>query len=258
MKPVDVHAHLCDERFDSDRESVLERTKNELEFAICASSNISSSKDSVNLAKECDFVYCTVGVHPEDVENFDINEVEKLAKNKKVVAIGEIGLDYFYLKDLQPEEVEKQKKLQKNAFILQIDLANKLNLPIVVHSRDAMGDTLQILKEHTPTKESLLHCYSGSLESAQELIKLGFSFSFGGVTTFKNAKNVQEVVTNLPLQKIMLETDCPYLAPEPFRGTRNEPQNVKYVADKIAKLKNTSYEEVVKVTTQNAKRLFGI
>ena len=258
MKPVDVHAHLCDERFAADRESVLERTENELEFVICASSDISSSKNSVNLAMECKFVYCTVGVHPEDVENFDLNEVEKFAKNEKVVAIGEIGLDYFYLKDLQPEEVEKQKKLQKNAFILQIDLANRLNLPIVVHSRDAIGDTLQILKQHTPIRESLLHCYSGSLESAQEFMKLGFSFSFGGVTTFKNAKNVQEVVTNLPLEKIMLETDCPYLAPEPFRGTRNEPQNVKYVADKIAKLKNKSYEEVVSVTTQNAKRLFKI
>ena len=160
--------------------------------------------------------------------------------------------------NLTGNEKESIKNLQKWAFLKQIGIADRLNKPVVVHSRDAMGDTLEILRNHRLKRESLLHCFSGSLESAKELMKLGFSFSFGGVVTFKNAKNVQEVVKNLPPERILLETDCPYMSPEPFRGKRNEPKNVVYVADKIAKLRELSIEEVARITTQNAERLFEI
>ena len=147
---------------------------------------------------------------------------------------------------------------QKEFFIKQIEIANKLDLPIVVHSREAMGDTIEILQKHPPKRPSLMHCYNGSLESAKILMKLGFSFSVGGLVTFKNAKTVQEVVTNLPIENILLETDCPYMTPVPFRGQKNEPKNVVYTADAIAKLKNISIEEVASFTTENSKRLFGI
>lgn len=200
----------------------------------------------------------------------DFCKIEKVAGEAKVVAIGEIGLDYHFLEFLDKKKVEKIgekmtenekeniKNLQKWAFLAQIEIANKLHKPIVVHSRDAMGDTLQILKNHPLSKNSLLHCYSGSLESAKELMAMGFSFSFGGVVTFKNAKTVQEVVKNLPIERILLETDCPYMSPEPFRGQRNEPKNVVYVADQIARLKGLPIEDVCRITTQNAEKLFGI
>ncbi len=258
MKLVDSHAHLNDEAYKEDLKEVIERVNEELAACICSSSDISSSQEAIRLAKENPKIFANVGVHPENVEDFDEEKVSALLRCDKVVAVGEIGLDYHYLKDLSPEEIDAQKLRQKEVFIRQINLANKFNLPIVVHSRDAMGDTIEILKKNPPKRASLLHCYSGSVESAKILMDMGFSFSFGGVTTFKNAKSVQEVVKSLPLERILLETDCPYLAPEPFRGTRNEPKNVKYVADKIATLKGLSIEEVAEATTKNAKRLFSI
>lgn len=259
MELIDAHAHLQNERFAEDFEDFICRQQ-QLLAVVCAGTNLKTSKQAVEIASKFDFVYATVGVHPEDLQDFDVQlqQIEQLIQNKKVVAIGEIGLDYFYLKDLEGAALEKAKALQKAEFEKQIVLANKYNLPIVVHSRDAMGDTLEILKRTSPKMPSLLHCYSGSIESAKILMDMDFSFSFGGVVTFKNAKNVQEVVKNLPLQRILLETDCPYMAPEPNRGTRNEPKNVVYVADKIAKLKEISIEEVAAVTTQNAKKLFKI
>lgn len=253
MKLIDSHGHINDEKFD-DVENVIKRAEETgLEAMMCASCNLSSAKIAVELAKTHKIVYANVGFHPENVDEFDeksLSEIKNLAKNDKVVAIGEIGLDYYWIKD--------NKEKQKEIFVSQIELANELNLPIVVHCRDAMGDMLEILKKHPLKKPSLMHCYGGSVESAQELMKLGFSFSFGGLVTFKNAKNVVEVVKALPIEKILLETDCPYMCPEPYRGQRNEPRNVVYVADAIARHKSMTIEEVAEITTKNAKRLFGI
>ncbi len=250
---VDVHAHLNDEKFE-DIEKVVERAKNaNVEKIITAGFDIESSLKNIEIAKKYEDVFVTVGVHPEMVDEVEENYLEKLkemCKFEKVVAIGEIGLDYHFKDD--------NKELQKKVFIEQIELANLLNLPIVVHSRDAMGDTLEILKEHTPVCPSLLHCYSGSIESANEFIKLGFSFSFGGVVTFNNAKNVVKVVENLPIEKIMLETDCPYMAPVPYRGKINEPCFVPLVAKKIAEIKNIEIEKIEEKTTKNAKKMFKI
>ena len=259
MELIDVHGHLTSEAYENDLETVIANCDEALLAYISAGCDLSSSKDVVELASKHGKAYAVVGVHPENIENWNENSFEnlkKLAKNEKVVGIGEIGLDYHYLQELSPNEVEENKRKQKMIFEKQIELANQLNLPIVVHSRDAMGDTIEILKNNPPKRNSLLHCYSGSLESAKILMSMGFSFSFGGVTTFKNAKNVQEVVKNLPLERVLLETDCPYLSPEPFRGKRNEPKNVVYVADAIARLKNITIDEVAKVTTNNAKSLF--
>ena len=263
MELIDVHAHLMAKHFD-DIEATVNRAKEAgLVKIITAGVDFSSSQEAVQVAEKYENVFACVGIHPENIEEFDENSlknavesIKNLAKNEKVVAIGEIGLDYFYLQGKTEEEILNNKKIQKLAFIMQIELANELNLPIVVHSRDAMGDTLEILREHPIKQESLLHCYSGSIESARELMKLGFSFSFGGVVTFKNAKNAVNVVEELPLERILLETDCPYMSPEPFRGKRNEPKNVAYVADKIAWIKGISMEEVARVTTENAKRIF--
>ena len=250
---VDVHAHLTDQKFDDVEQVVLNAEENGVGKIICSAYNLLSSQQAVDLSKRFNQVYANVGIHPENVEEWSaetIKNLENLSKNSKIVAIGEIGLDYYWRQDTK----EKQKQI----FVDQINLANKLNLPIVVHSREAMGDTIEILKNNRPNKESLLHCYSGSVESAKILMDLGFSFSFGGVVTFSNAKTAVEVVKSLPIEKILLETDCPYLTPVPFRGKRNEPKNVVYVADMIARIKNMTIEEVAEKTTENAKRLFGI
>lgn len=251
MNLIDVHAHLTDEKY-VDLEEVLERAKETgIEKIVCSAYNLSSSLAALGLSKKHDNIYANVGIHPENVDEFDdetYKQLKKLALEKRIVAIGEIGLDYHY--------TSENKDRQKEIFIKQIELANAVKKPIVVHSRDGMGDTLEILSKHRPGKESLLHCYSGSLESAKILLNLGFSFSFGGVLTFKNAKNVLEVAKVIPLDRILLETDCPFLSPEPFRGQRNEPKNVVYVADKLAQIKGCSIEEIAQATTENAKRLF--
>ncbi len=290
MKLIDSHAHLTDEDFEGDLQKViLNANDGGVTKVISAGYDFSSSQKALELAKECEGVFATAGIHPENLADFEealleadffekakknlkkeFDKVENLAQDQKIVAIGEIGLDYHFIdfirrekqekfgQNLTEDEKENIKNLQKWAFLKQIEIAERLKKPIVVHSRDAMGDTLEILKNHRLERESLLHCFSGSLESAQELMKLGFSFSFGGVVTFKNAKNVQEVVKNLPIERILLETDSPYMSPEPFRGKRNEPKNVVYVADQIARLKNTPIDEVARITTENAERLFGI
>ncbi len=255
MELVDSHGHILDKCFENDLNDVVKRAKeNGVNKIICSAYNLFSSKRAVELSRQFAEVYSTVGLHPENVLDDDFeNSFDKfanLAKDEKCVAIGEIGLDYHF--------TTETKDLQKLIFDRQISFANELNLPVVVHSRDAMGDTIEILQNNTPKRESLLHCYGGSIESAKILIKLGFSFSFGGVVTFKNAKNVVEVVRQLPVEKILLETDCPYMTPVPFRGQRNEPKNVVYVADAIARIKGMTIEEVAKITTENAKRVFGI
>ena len=250
---IDVHAHLNDKKFENIDDIITSAEQAGVEKIITAGYDITSSIDGLEIANKHTGVFATVGIHPEnadDVEENYLDKLKELCKNKKVVAIGEIGLDYHFRSD--------NKDLQKKILIEQIALANELNLPVVLHCRDAIGDMMTLLQEHRLKRESLLHCYSGSIESAREFMKLGFSFSFGGVVTFKNASNAVNVVINLPIEKIMLETDCPYLAPEPYRGKMNEPKFIPFIAQKVADIKNLSVEEIAEKTTKNAEKMFNI
>lgn len=251
MKLVDTHCHLDNEKFDEDRLEVIERIKENLEFCVNIGYDLASSKKSLELAKEYDFIYAVIGVHPIDIAEYN-EEVEKeleiLGKNPKVVAIGEIGLDYHWM--TEPKEVQQER------FKRQLELAERLNKPVVIHTRDAMEDTVNILKEY-PNITGVIHCYPGSLETAKQLVDR-FYLGIGGTLTFKNSKKAVEVVKDIPLDRIIIETDCPYLTPEPFRGKRNEPIYVEYVAKKIAEIKEISVEDVTKVTTENAKKLYRI
>ena len=251
MKLVDTHCHLDNEKFDEDRLEVIERIKENLEFCVNIGYDLASSKKSLELAKEYDFIYAVIGVHPIDIAEYS-EEVEKelelLGKNPKVVAIGEIGLDYHWM--TEPKEVQQER------FKKQLELAERLNNPVVILTRDAMEDTVNILKEY-PNITGVIHCYPGSLETAKQLVDR-FYLGIGGTLTFKNSKKAVEVVKDIPLDRIVIETDCPYLTPEPFRGKRNEPIYVEYVAKKIAEIKEISVEDVTKVTTENAKKLYRI
>ncbi len=208
-------------------------------------------------------LYAIVGISPNDLDNIEIIkdidnyvvQIEQMVKkdrnqSNKVVAIGEIGLDYYWKKE--------NKEIQKEMFIKQIELANRLNLPIVIHTREAVADTIQILKQHPVNKKGIFHCCPLNRELVKEGLKLGFYISLSGVITFKNSKNADEIINMIPEDKLLIETDSPYLAPEPVRGTRNNSMNVKYVAEKIAKVKNKTVEEIAENTTQNAKKIFGI
>jgi len=252
---IDSHAHLDDERFDLDRQNVIKDLKsNQVDLVINIGADIESSISTVKLAEDYENIYASVGVHPHSVSELigvGLNEIENLAKRKKVVAIGEIGLDYYY--------ENSPKDIQKEYFIEQIRLAKKLDLPIVIHSREAVKDTLDIIKaEKSSNLRGVMHCFSSSTEIAREYIKLGFYIAIGGVVTFKNARVTKEVAKYVPLEWLLIETDCPYLAPEPFRGKRNEPMYIKYVAKEIANIKELEISEVAKKTSENAKLLFGI
>ncbi len=252
---VDTHTHIEGEEFDIDRDLVLSRcVENEVGIIINASFDLVSSKKAVALAEKVESVYACIGVHPNDCAIYDDKcelEIIELAKHNKVVGIGEIGLDYHY------DGYDKKK--QFDTFLRQIDIAKNANLPVVVHSRDADKDTFDILKsELIKGTKILLHCYGSSYEMAKEYVKLGAYLGIGGVLTFKNAKKLVEVVENIGIEHLVLETDAPYLTPTPFRGKRNEPFYVKYTAQKIADLKNMSFEEVARITTKNAKGFYGI
>lgn len=252
---IDSHAHLDDERFDQDRDEIIRNLNNYgIELVINPGSDIPSSVKAVSLAKEYKNIYAAVGVHPHDVKTMDDTTLEllsSLANNEKVVAIGEIGLDYHY--DNSPRD------LQKKWFIEQIRLAKKLKLPIIIHEREASQDMYNILKQEADSSlTGVLHCYSGSLEMAREYLKMGFYISFAGPVTFKNSRVSKEVAKNIPLEKMLIETDSPYLSPEPKRGKRNEPLNVRYVAAVIAELRGISFDEVVDATNKNTKKLFFI
>ena len=251
MKLVDTHCHLDNEKFDEDRLEVIERIKENLEFCVNIGYDLASSKKSLALANEYDFIYAVIGVHPIDIAEYS-EEVEKeleiLGKNPKVVAIGEIGLDYHWM--TEPKEIQQER------FKSQLELAERLNKPVVIHTRDAMEDTVNILKEY-PNITGVIHCYPGSLETAKQLVDR-FYLGIGGTLTFKNSKKAVEVVKDIPLDRIVIETDCPYLTPEPFRGKRNEPIYVEYVAKKIAEIKEISIEDVTKITTENAKKLYKL
>jgi TatD DNase family protein len=252
---IDSHAHLNDRRFDKDRDKLIKKLKeNGVEIVLNPGSNVASSVKAVSLANQYDNIYAAVGVHPHDVNDMNNDTIEilrSLAKKDKVVAIGEIGLDYYY--DNSPRD------LQRKWFREQIKLAKELKLPIIVHDRDAHGDTFDIIREEIDNDlTGVLHCYSGNLELAKEYIKMGFYISFAGPVTFKNAKTPKEVVKGIPLDYILIETDSPYLTPEPHRGKRNEPLYVRYVAAMIAELKGISFEEVARRTSENVKKLFSI
>jgi len=251
MKLVDTHCHITDDRYDEDRDEILKEIGENLEFAVNIGFDLESSKRSIDLADRYDFMYAVIGVHPTDISGYNDeleDSLEKLAFHPKVVAIGEIGLDYHWMKD------EKEK--QKTVFRRQLEMAKRTDKPVVIHTRDATQDTLEILKEY-PEIKGIVHCYPGSYESAVELMD-NYYFGVGGVITFKNAKKLVEAVSKIPLERLVIETDAPYLTPTPFRGKRNNPIYVEYIARKIAEIKNVSYEEVVRVTTENAKAIYGI
>ncbi len=243
---IDTHCHLFQEYYD-DVDSIV---KDMPGIMIVSGVDLKSNEEMLSLSKKYDNVYVTLGIHPEYASEItDVSLLTQYFDNEKVVGIGEIGLDYHYDKSNK----EEQKKL----FIEQIKIANKFNLPIVIHSRDASLDTLNILKEYLNTK-AIMHCYSYSKEMAGEFLKLGIYFGIGGVLTFKNSEKLKQVLKELPLDRIVLETDSPYLTPEPFRGKQNIPNNVSLVAKKIAELKDITYEEVVKITEKNARYIFNI
>ena len=259
MKFFDSHSHYNDEKFDIDREEIINKTKEEIDKWICAGYDIESSKISVDMANKYPFIYAICGVSPNDVKE-DINDNEELIKNlekilkqdknKRIVAVGEIGLDYYWNKE--------NKEIQKKLFKKQIELANKYNYPIVIHTREATEDTIKMLKENNVIKKGIFHCCPLNRELVKEALKLGFYISFAGPITFKNSKNAEEIVNMVPLDRILIETDSPYLAPEPKRGTRNDSRNVKLVAQKIAEFKKIELEEVAKATYENAMRIFEI
>lgn len=250
----ETHAHYDDGAFDSDRSQLLEDLPNHGVFRMVnASADLISSRKSVELSRQYPYIYAAVGVHPENLpenEKFDfIDELKgTVLDNEKVVAIGEIGLDYHYRTD--------NKDIQKIAFLKQIELANELDLPVVVHDRDAHGDTLEILEKTCP--KGVVHCFSGSVEMAKKVIDLGMYLGVGGVVTFRNAKNIARVIRDIPLETVVLETDAPYLAPEPFRGKRCDSSMIKYTAQKVAEIKGISIDEVLRITKLNAMNLFDM
>lgn len=251
MQFFDSHAHYNDEKFNQDKDNVLKEIYNQdITRLVCAGYNYQSSVSAIEISKENDWISTTIGISPNDVEDLaKVDSLEELLKEKKIVAIGEIGLDYYWNKE--------NKDIQKELFIKQIELANKYNLPIVIHTRDAAIDTIDILKNHPCNKKGVFHCCPLNQELIKEGLKLGFYISFSGNITFKNAKS-DACIELVPLDRILIETDSPYLAPEPLRGTRNDSRNVKLVAQKIASVKNLSLEEVAKITYDNANRIFNL
>lgn len=251
MKLIDSHAHMDSEQFDSDRAEVFQRIKDNMDFIVNIGYDIESSKQGVEYSKKYDFIYAAVGIHPDDIEGYDDKleqELEELAKNEKVLAIGEIGLDYHWM--------TRPKEEQQEIFRRQMKVAERVGKPVVIHSRDAIEDTVKILKEF-PSVKGIFHCYPGSVETALQVIG-NYYFGIGGVLTFKNAKKLVEVVKNIPLEKLILETDCPYMAPTPFRGKRNEPVYVEYVAKKIAEIKGITYDEVAEATNLNTRKAYNM
>lgn len=251
----DTHAHYDDEAFDEDRGILLSSMKSSgIGNIVNIGADMKSSQVSIELASEYDFIYAAVGVHPSEVEELTdehMDELEKWAALDKVVAIGEIGLDYHY--------PDTDKVLQKKWFVKQLEVAAKVKLPVVIHSRDAAKDTLDIMKEYEADEiGGVVHCYSYGVEMAREYLDMGYYFGIGGVVTFTNSKKLKEVVSYLPLDKIVLETDCPYLSPVPNRGKRNSSLNLPYVVSAIADIKQISEEEVIEATTKNAFDLYRI
>ena len=249
------HAHYDDRQFDVDRETLLENLPfQNVGVIVNVGSDIRSSKESITLAHQYDYIYAAIGVHPDEVG--ELNEetffwLKEQLMRPKIVAVGEIGLDYYWDKE--------KREIQKEWFVRQLRLAKELKKPVVIHSREAAADTMEILKAEVSKEISYeMHCYSYSPEMAAEYLKMGFYLGIGGVLTFKNAKKLKEVVEIAPIERLLLETDCPYLAPVPNRGKRNDSTNIHYVAEELARLKGMTPEEVIRITEENARRFYRI
>ena len=247
------HAHYDDEAFDADREELLKECRNQgIEYIVNVSSSLKSVETTLALAEQYPFIYGAVGIHPDEVG--ELNEetfawLEQQCSHPKAVAVGEIGLDYYWDKE--------NHEVQKYWFQRQLELAKKCRLPVIIHSREACADTLEEMKKaHTPELRGVIHCFSYAPETAREYLEMGYYIGIGGVVTFKNAKKLKEVVKMLPLDRILLETDCPYLSPEPNRGKRNSSLNLPYVAAAIAELKGVETEDVIRITNENARNLY--
>ena len=246
---IDTHCHLSRKDYDN-LEEIIERMNNNI--MIVSGTNDETNKEVIELINKYSNIYGVIGIHPEEANNVtseSLKFIEENINNPKIVGIGEIGLDYYWVKDNKDKQID--------LFIKQIEIANKYNKTVVIHSRDSINDTYNILEKHLKTK-AVMHCYSSSLEMAQRFINLGIKLGIGGVLTFKNSKTLKEVVENIDIKNILLETDSPYLTPEPYRGKKNEPYNILYVAGKIAELKNMKLEDVLEITSNNAKEQFNI
>lgn len=251
----ETHAHYDDEAFDKDRDTLLtSMAAGQIEKIINVGASMKGVEDTVRLMEKYPFVYGAVGIHPDEVGELNEEKMKRLRKlcdHEKTVAVGEIGLDYYWDKE--------NHEIQKKWFVRQMDLAKETGLPIIVHSRDAAKDTLDIMKaERADNLSGVIHCYSYSKEQAKEYMNMGYFLGIGGVVTFKNGKKLKEVVEYAPLDYLLLETDAPYMAPEPYRGKRNCSAYLTYVAEMIAEIKGVSYKEVVDITRENARRLFGV
>lgn len=257
----DTHAHYDDKAFAEDRSKLLlSMQENNVGKIVDVGADMASTKEAVSIAYDYDFVYAAVGVHPSEVEEMSEHDIETLRKyviedsartDKKIVAIGEIGLDYHW--------EEPSRVLQKEWFVKQLELAQELEMPVIIHSRDAAEDTYELLSVYVKNGlRGVMHCYSYSVEMAKKYVDMGLYIGIGGVLTFKNAKKLKEVAAEIPLDKIVLETDCPYMAPEPHRGKRNDSTYIKYVVKVLAEIKGISEEEVERVTFENACKLYGI
>ena len=249
----DTHAHYDDGQFDEDREELFaSMAENGVGTIVNVSASYASCERVTDMVRDYPFLYAAVGVHPDEVG--DLNEesfarMKALFTREKVVAVGEIGLDYYWEKE--------SHEIQKKWFIRQLELAGELGLPVVIHSREAAADTMEIMKRYAKGLKGVIHCYSYSREMAKEYVKMGFYIGVGGVVTFKNARKLKETVEEIPLASIVLETDCPYLAPVPYRGKRNHSAYIRYVAEEVARLKGLSCEEVIRQTEKNEKELYG-
>lgn len=252
----ETHAHYDDKKFDTDRVELLSHflRENNIGKIVNVGASIESSKASIELAEKYEDVYAAIGVHPEDVydlSDVDMEWIKQQANHKKVVAIGEIGLDYYWCKE------ESKRQLQRHWFIAQLELARQVGLPVIIHSRDACEDTLDTIKDYNANGiPGIIHCFSYTKEIAREYIKLGWYIGVGGVVTFKNGKKLVETVADIPLERIVLETDCPYMAPEPYRGQRNSSIFLSHVVDKIAEIKGVTPQEVERVTYENALNIY--
>lgn len=251
---IDTHAHYDDRQFDKDRDELLKGMKDAgIGLIVNAGSTLESWKKIQELTEQYSFVYGAVGIHPDETGTLTeehMTELERLLEHEKMVAVGEIGLDYYW--DNESHDV------QKHWFIRQLDIARRKEMPVIIHSREAAADTMEIMKEYAAGMKAVIHCYSYSAEMAAEYVKMGYYIGIGGVVTFKNAKKLRRVVEQIPMTAIVLETDCPYLAPEPYRGRRNSSEYLPYVANKIAEIKGISSEEVVRQTEENSRRLYKL
>ena len=251
----DTHVHLNAEQYKDDLEEVIERAQEAgVEYMVVVGFDRETIQKAMEITERYDFIYASVGWHPVDAVDMttkDLEWIEELSSHPKVVALGEMGLDYYW--DKSPKDI------QQEVFRQQIRLARKVNLPVIIHNRDATEDVVRILREEKVEEVGgIMHCFTGSLEVAKQCIELNMYISFGGPVTFKNAKKPKKVAAEIPVERLLIETDCPYLTPHPYRGKRNEPSYVSYVAEQIAELKQMSYEALAKKTTENAKKLFGI